>query len=67
MQSTQINQTVGCARFVHNNCLSTRQDYYKETGKSLSGDAYKKNYLNPMKQTCLRYGKAFESRYFNAE
>ena len=31
--------------------MSTRQDYYKETGKTLSTSDYKKNILNPLKKT----------------
>ena len=32
-QIIKSSQTFGCSRFVYNNYLSTRNEYYKETGK----------------------------------
>lgn len=46
-----VYQTFGCSRLIYNNFLATRQDYYKETGKTLSTSDYKKNILNPLKKT----------------
>ena len=50
-QIIKSSQTFGCSRFVYNNYLSTRNEYYKETGKTLSVNVYKKDYLNPSKKT----------------
>jgi putative transposase len=50
-QANQIHQTVGCARFTYNNYLGIRKDIYNETKQTLSGNAYKEEYLVPMKQT----------------
>ena len=44
------SQTFGCSRLIYNKYLSERQDYYKETNKTLSISDYKKNYLNPLKK-----------------
>ena len=46
-----VYQTFGCSRLIYNNFLATRQDYYKETGKTLSTSDYKKNILNTLKKT----------------
>lgn len=35
-QANQIDQTIGCARFVYNEALSLSQKMYSETGKGLS-------------------------------
>ena len=50
-QVNLAHQTFGCSRLIYNKFLSTRQDYYKETGKTLSTSDYKKNVLNPLKKT----------------
>ena len=50
-QVNLAHQTFGCSRLIYNKFLSTRQDYYKETGKTLSTSDYKKNILNPLKKT----------------
>ena len=50
-QIVKCSQTFGCSRFVYNNYLSARNEYYKETGKTLSVSTYKKDYLNPSKKT----------------
>ena len=40
-----INQQIGNARVVHNDYLSKREEYYKETKKALTVSQYKKEYL----------------------
>ena len=44
-----INQQIGNARFVHNDYLSKREEYYKETKKALTVSQYKKEYLPALK------------------
>ncbi len=39
-QREKIHQTIGVYRYVYNLYLSTAQEYYKETGKHLSGDDF---------------------------
>ncbi len=48
-QAILINKTVGCARLIFNKYLDARQTYYKEKGKSLSVNVYKRETLVPMK------------------
>jgi len=48
-QEALINRTFGCTRFIFNNYLSTRQEYYKGEAKTLSVGKYKKDVLVPMK------------------
>ena len=48
-QST-INQQIGNARVVHNDYLSKREEYYKETKKTLTVLQYKKEYLPALKK-----------------
>lgn len=48
-QAALIDKTIGCARFVYNHYLATRQAYYKENCTSLSVIKYKKDVLVPMK------------------
>ena len=50
-QIVKSGQTFGCSRFIYNDYLATRSEYYKETGETLSVNAYKKDYLNPNKKT----------------
>lgn len=50
-QMVLINKTIGSARLIFNLYLNERQNFYKDTGKTLSIANYKKSYLNPMKQT----------------
>lgn len=50
-QATLIHKTVGCARLIFNKYLHARQSYYKEHGKSLSVNVYKKETLVPMKRS----------------
>ena len=50
-QIVKSSQTFGCSRFIYNDYLATRSEYYKETGETLSVNAYKKDYLNPNKKT----------------
>lgn len=50
-QLSLINKTFGSTRLVFNKYLAERQQYYKETGKTLSVASYKKDYLNKIKQT----------------
>lgn len=50
-QLVKISQTFGCSRFVYNNYLATRKDYYALTKETLSVARYKTNYLNPSKKT----------------
>ena len=49
-QKLLIRQTFGCSRLIYNKYLATRQEHYKNSGKTLSVYDYKSNYLNPMKQ-----------------
>ena len=44
-----INQQIGNARVVHNDYLSKREEYYKETKKALTVSQYKKEYLPALK------------------
>ena len=41
-QGEKVHQTIGVCRYVYNLYLSTAQDYYKETGKHLSGYDFSK-------------------------
>jgi len=45
-QQTLIAKTFGCVRFIYNRMLSDRNEYYKETGKSLNNTPaeYKKEF-----------------------
>ena len=45
-----INQQIGNARVVHNDYLSKREEYYKETKKTLTVSQYKKEYLPALKK-----------------
>ena len=45
-----INQQIGNARVVHNDYLSKREEYYKETKKTLTVLQYKKEYLQALKK-----------------
>ena len=45
-----INQQIGNARDVHNDYLSKREEYYKETKKALTVSQYKKEYLPALKE-----------------
>ena len=45
-----INQQIGNARVVHNDYLSKREEYYKETKKTLTVSQYKKEYLPTLKE-----------------
>ncbi len=45
-----INQQIGNARVVHNDYLSKREEYYKETKKALTVSQYKKDYLPELKK-----------------
>ena len=45
-----INQQIGNARVVHNDYLSKREEYYKETKKALTVSQYKKEYLPALKE-----------------
>ena len=45
-----INQQIGNARVVHNDYLSKREEYYKETKKALTVSQYKKDYLPALKK-----------------
>ena len=45
-----INQQIGNARVVHNDYLSKREEYYKETKKALTVSQYKKEYLPSLKE-----------------
>ena len=49
-KQTAINQQIGNARVVHNDYLSKREDYYKETKKALTVSQYKKEYLPALKE-----------------
>ena len=44
-KQTAINQQIGNARVVHNDYLSKRIDYYKESKETLTVSKYKKDYL----------------------
>ena len=50
-QEVLVHKTFGCTRLVYNEYLGARQDFYKENGKSLSPNTYKKEVLNPSKKT----------------
>lgn len=50
-QKVLINKTFGCSRLIYNMYLNDRQIYYKNNKKTLSVAKYKKDFLNPMKQT----------------
>ena len=45
-----INQQIGNARVVHNDYLSKREEYYRETQKALTVSQYKKEYLPVLKK-----------------
>ena len=45
-----INQQIGNTRVVHNDYLSKREEYYKETKKTLTVLQYKKEYLPALKK-----------------
>ena len=49
-QEEQLNQQIGNARFVRNNYLSSRMEYYENTKNILSVNEYKKNYLPKLKE-----------------
>ena len=49
-KQTAINQQIGNARVVHNDYLSKREEYYKETKKALTVSQYKKEYLPALKK-----------------
>ena len=49
-KQTAINQQIGNARVVHNDYLSKREEYYKETKKALTVSQYKKEYLPALKE-----------------
>ena len=49
-QEEQLNQQIGNARFVRNNYLSSRIEYYENTKNILSVSEYKKNYLPKLKE-----------------
>ena len=42
IQQQKINQTIGTCRYVYNLYLATAQNYFKETGKHLSGYDFSK-------------------------
>jgi len=44
-KQTAINQQIGNARVVHNDYLSKREEYYRETKNALTVSQYKKEYL----------------------
>ena len=48
-KQSAINQQIGNARVVHNDYLSKREEYYKETKKALTVSQYKKEYLPALK------------------
>lgn len=50
-QEILVHKTFGCTRLVYNEYLGNRQDFYKQNGKSLSPNTYKKEVLNPSKKT----------------
>ena len=45
-----INQQIGNARVVHNDYLSKREEYYRETKNALTVSQYKKEYLPALKK-----------------
>ena len=52
LNEKQVNQachTFGCSRLIYNMYLNERQLWYKDTGKNLSVDKFKKIVLNPIK------------------
>lgn len=49
-KQTAINQQIGNARVVHNDYLSKRIDYYKESKETLTVSKYKKDYLPALKE-----------------
>ena len=49
-KQSAINQQIGNARVVHNDYLSKREEYYKETKKTLTVLQYKKEYLPALKK-----------------
>ena len=49
-KQSAINQQIGNARVVHNDYLSKREEYYKETKKTLTVLQYKKEYLQALKK-----------------
>lgn len=49
-QISAINQQIGNARFIANQYLSARIEFYNNTGKTLSVSEYKKNYLPALKE-----------------
>ena len=49
-KQSAINQQIGNARVVHNDYLSKREEYYKETKKTLTVSQYKKEYLPALKK-----------------
>ena len=48
-QINQVRHTFGCSRLIYNMYLNERQLWYKDTGKNLSVDKFKKIVLNPIK------------------
>lgn len=46
----KLNQQIGNARFVRNNYLSQRQEYYNQNKKTLTVSEYKKEYLPKLKK-----------------
>ena len=48
-QANQINKTIGCARFVRNDYLSSHIAYFDETRKTLKVTDYKKGRLQELK------------------
>ena len=50
-QETLVHKTFGCTRLIYNEYLGARKDFYKENGKSLSPNTYKKEVINPSKKT----------------
>ena len=49
-KQSAINQQIGNASVVHNDYLSKREEYYKETKKTLTVLQYKKEYLPALKK-----------------
>ena len=49
-KQSAINQQIGNARVVHNDYISKREEYYKETKKTLTVLQYKKEYLPALKK-----------------
>lgn len=50
-QQVLFNKTFGCSRLIYNDYLYKRKEFYRENGTNLSVAQYKKNCLNPMKET----------------